>query len=201
MVGEYRSHKLPQAWERQKKLPLLFCFPLHFCWDDFAAPFPCPLLSGQEQEVALPCVLCMCGFMYGLSQPSLFGCLHPKKAMPSLGSVPAFLLTLSERGPSHVFEADTFLFCQRLTAKGHRFASPFHSLAGCLLTSIKVQCYQAWFLSQLPLPSFHILHLFLALPVVCALSEVFSQPRNCPIQISSLSEMILILLLDYFANS
>lgn len=111
MVGEYRSHKLPQAWERQKKLPLLFCFPLHFCWDDFAAPFPCPLLSGQEQEVALPCVLCMCGFMYGLSQPSLFGCLHPKKAMPSLGSVPAFLLTLSERGPSHVFEADTFLFC------------------------------------------------------------------------------------------
>lgn len=140
MVGEYRSHKLPQAWERQKMLSLLFCFPSRFCWDDFVAPFPCLLLSGQEQEqeVALPCVLCMCDFMYGLPQPSLFGCLHPKKALPSLGC--ACLSPPSLNGPSHVFDTFLFCLCQRLMAKGRCFASPFHSLSGCLLTSIKVQC-------------------------------------------------------------
>lgn len=164
--------------------------------------FPVPCCQARSRRLhCLVCSACVVSCMVSPSPHFLAAFIPRKQCPPWAQCLPFSSLSLSVARAMSLKLTPFFSVCQRLTAKGHRFASPFHSLAGCLLTSIKVQCYQAWFLSQLPLPSIHILHLFLALPVVCALSEVFSQPRNCPIQVSSLSEMILILLLDYFANS
>lgn len=190
VVGKFRSHAFPQAWERQNQLPLLFCFPSHFCWDAFAAP--CPLLSGQEEpELALPCVFCMCGLIYGLPQPSLFGCLQPKTALPSLGSVPAFLPALTE-WPELCLWSWHPSFLSLSAAHSQRpscfFSLPFSGwllanfnkgavLTGLDVVSASIACF------PLPISTFS-----LHLTVVCALLDflVSSQPRNCPVQVSSL---------------